>query len=88
MQYHIRMQIFSGLPDPEWILDETESRSLVDRLLARREAIRPVSDDAGGLGYRGFEVTRLAEDEDVDDFKPRLRELRQQRAICMLSILK
>ena len=64
MTYHVRMQIFSGNPDPEWILDENESGLFRERLLAQPEMMSGLDENEPGLGYRGYEVTQLNEDEE------------------------
>jgi hypothetical protein len=52
----VRLLIFSGRPDPEWILNPDETDQLLGRV---REAIGREDSDAPprtGLGYHGFLV--------------------------------
>jgi hypothetical protein len=50
----VELDIFSGMPNPEWRLSETQAKTLLDRLSAlspTEECPRP-----GNLGYRGLIV--------------------------------
>jgi hypothetical protein len=52
----VRLLIFSGRPDPEWVVDGASLQELVDRaraVLGRELAYAP---QPGGLGYRGFMI--------------------------------
>lgn len=61
----VELLIFSGRPDPEWVLEEEEIATLRDRLgsIQRDEPI----DEApsGGLGYRGFLVRNEGKLSDI-----------------------
>ena len=52
----VRLLIFSGRPDPEWVVEGDSLRELVDRArnAIGREAAYP--PQPGGLGYRGFMI--------------------------------
>jgi hypothetical protein len=50
----VELDIFSGMPNPTWILTNAEADSLVKQLVALpRTSARELS---GNLGYRGFIV--------------------------------
>lgn len=49
----VELDVFSGRPNPRWVLDEQQSRELT-RLQARLTSTSTVTPDAPGLGYRGF----------------------------------
>jgi hypothetical protein len=50
----VELDIFSGMPNPAWVLTNAEADSLVKQLLAlERISAREMS---GNLGYRGFIV--------------------------------
>lgn len=51
----VTLGIFSGRPDPSWVLSEAEAAGLVD-LLAELPTAAGVAPPDGGLGYHGFGV--------------------------------
>lgn len=57
----VELDIYSGMPNPTWILTDMEEAQLVDRILAVPNLMLPLSADTGGLGYRGFIVTAVSE---------------------------
>jgi len=61
----IELDIYSGRPNPEWKLTPKEEQDLVDRILANPSLMRPIDADTGGLGYRGYIVRALSEDENA-----------------------
>ncbi|MGA8944042.1 MAG: hypothetical protein WB502_15210 [Thermoactinomyces sp.] len=63
----VELDIFSGMPNPKWILSEQEEKELLDRLLAEPEQISPVysPDEVLGLGYCGLIVREIKTDERV-----------------------
>ena len=50
----VELDIFSGMPNPTWILTDAEVDSFVKRLAALRPSSS--SELSGNLGYRGFIV--------------------------------
>jgi hypothetical protein len=50
----VELDIFSGMPNPTWILTNAEADSFVKQLAALPQA--PASELSGNLGYRGFIV--------------------------------
>lgn len=56
MTVTVRLLVYSGLPDPEWTLDDAELEAVAAR--ARRSLQGPPSDAPQPwlLGYRGFAV--------------------------------
>lgn len=63
--YSVELDIYSGRPNPNWILSDSEERELVDRVLADKSLMLPMSADTGGLGYRGYIVTAIDEPEET-----------------------
>lgn len=56
----VTLDIFSGRPNPTWLLPDEESAGLQERLQAFREPGSRVPSGAfGGLGYRGFRVSHV-----------------------------
>ncbi len=58
----IELDIFSGRPNPSWLLTPQEENELVERVLADSALMRPMTAETGGLGYRGYIVTAMSED--------------------------
>jgi hypothetical protein len=52
----VTLDIFSGRPNPSWVLDEKEARELLRDLKRRPEALAPADAFPGILGYRGLVV--------------------------------
>lgn len=52
----VELDIFSGLPNPEWVLTDSEERELIDRVIADPSLTAP-PETVGGLGYRGYIVS-------------------------------
>jgi len=51
----VTLDIFSGRPNPTWVLSETDSKKLVERINAvETVTAQKPSGAMGGLGYRGF----------------------------------
>jgi len=48
----LELDVFSGRPNPRWVLPADERDSLINLISSLREAGGPMP--AGGLGYRGF----------------------------------
>lgn len=61
----VELDIFSGRPNPTWILSEKDEQELLDRVIAEPEQLSPVDspDELFGLGYRGFIVRHIKEDD-------------------------
>jgi hypothetical protein len=57
----VELDIYSGRPNPSWILSNKEERELIDRIMADKSLMLPMSADTGGLGYRGYIITALDE---------------------------
>src|SRR4051812_37996985 len=59
MTSRVTLNVFSGRPNPTWLLTEKEEEELQDRLRTPHALVeqRP-SGVFGGLGYRGFSITR------------------------------
>ena len=57
----VELDIFSGMPNPTWILSPAHERELIDRIAAGPAQVSPVAtaDEQFSLGYRGL-VVRLA----------------------------
>ncbi len=60
----VELDIFSGRPNPKWILSPKEEKELLDRVTADPQVMLPTAATNGRLGYRGYVVTTLSEDVD------------------------
>jgi hypothetical protein len=65
MSLTVTMKIFSGRPNPVWVLPEAAANEFHDRLArirstARASNLKPAGS-LGGLGYRGFKVQAIGE---------------------------
>jgi hypothetical protein len=59
MTSRLTLEVFSGRPNPTWLLSEQEEQQLAERLEALNEPTdRRPSGSYGGLGYRGFSISR------------------------------
>jgi hypothetical protein len=59
--FEVELDIFSGMPNPVWILSEKEERELIERIAADSRQISPVNsiDEQFSLGYRGLIVREI-----------------------------
>lgn len=62
----VELDVYSGLPNPQWKLTPREERELIDRLMVVGSVMRPVEEVEARLGYRGMIVT--ADQEDLERF--------------------
>ena len=65
----VELDIFSGMPNPTWVLSKRQETRLYELLSAEPNQISPVAtlDKRFGLGYRGLIVRRIKSDEGVWD---------------------
>lgn len=57
----ITLHVFSGRPDPTWLLEDDQARELTDRVYALKEQTPlKAGGSAPGLGFRGFTVSSPA----------------------------
>src|SRR3954469_23419026 len=64
----ITTDVFSGRPDPSWIItDETEARATLRDLLRDRQLLTDAAAPDAGLGLRGLRIEPLS-DELASDF--------------------
>jgi hypothetical protein len=63
----VELDIFSGMPNPAWLLSEKEEKELIDRITSEPEQISPVHtlDEQFSLGYRGLIVREIKTDEGI-----------------------
>jgi hypothetical protein len=63
----VELDIFSGMPNPTWILSEKEEKELLDRITSEPTQISPVHtlDEQFSLGYRGLIVREIKTDEGI-----------------------
>lgn len=52
----VTLDIFSGRPNPSWVLGEREAREILRELAAQRDAVSSADEDRGVLGFRGLIV--------------------------------
>lgn len=57
----VELDIFSGNPNPKWVLADREEQELIDRLTAEPEQVSPAYtvEEQFGLGYRGLIVRHI-----------------------------
>ena len=62
----VELDIFSGMPNPRWLLTQAEERELAERLEAEPEQVSPLAteDEQFALGYRGLIVRLIKPDEE------------------------
>ncbi|KYK28759.1 MAG: hypothetical protein AYK19_05550 [Theionarchaea archaeon DG-70-1] len=58
----ITVDIFSGRPNPSWVVDEKEAKDVLKEITTNREVVAEVGSGHQGLGYRGVLLEPLAED--------------------------
>ena len=58
----VELDIFSGMPNPVWILTDAEAASFVKKMAALSRTT--ATEISGKLGYRGF-IVRLTEDAET-----------------------
>lgn len=65
----VELDIFSGVPNPSWILSEKQEKTLLEMLRSDAGQISPVTTASRrlGLGYRGSIVRRIKTDDDAWD---------------------
>ncbi|PEN54690.1 hypothetical protein CN540_16855 [Bacillus toyonensis] len=63
----VELDIFSGRPNPKWVLSEEEEKELLNIILSDPTEISPVytSEVQFGLGYRGLIVREIKSDEGI-----------------------
>ncbi|HEX4961657.1 MAG TPA: hypothetical protein VF173_12510 [Thermoanaerobaculia bacterium] len=59
----VELDIFSGRPNPKWILTPNDERKMVDRIQSDPSLVIPASTRVGGLGYRGYIIEVLKDAE-------------------------
>ena len=61
----VELDIFSGMPNPKWLLSDREEKELLDRIIAEPTQISPAytPDEQFSLGYRGLIVREIKTDE-------------------------
>lgn len=60
----VELDIFSGRPNPQWVLSGKEEKELLDRIAAEPKLMLPAEATNGRLGYRGYIVSPVTEDPD------------------------
>jgi hypothetical protein len=58
----VTIDVFSGRPNPSYVLADTEARQLLQDVARRRGAVADVASGFDGLGFRGVVVESLADD--------------------------
>ncbi|GAB3196619.1 hypothetical protein GCM10027062_06350 [Nocardioides hungaricus] len=57
--YEVELDVFSGRPNPRWLLTPTEAAEFTQRVLDGATPAVPVDVSEGNLGYRGFHSPRV-----------------------------
>src|SRR5215218_8023759 len=94
----VELDIFSGMPNPKWLLSQNEEKELVDRVAADPAQVSPAATDEEqfSLGYSGLLVRVVKPDEgawaayaaDValpDEFRVGSREASEATAAWLLG---
>jgi len=65
----VELDIFSGMPNPTWVLSRRQEATLIELLSAEPNQISPLTTatERFGLGYRGLIVRRIKSDEGAWD---------------------
>lgn len=58
----VELDIFSGRPNPKWILSPKEEKEFVERVIADPQVMLPTAATNGRLGHRGYVVSAVSED--------------------------
>lgn len=63
----VELDIFSGMPNPKWVLSEREEKELLDRAIADPGQFSPAytPDEQFSLGYRGLIVREIKTDQNL-----------------------
>ncbi len=63
----VELDIFSGMPNPKWLLSEKEEKELLDHIMAEPTQISPTHslDEQFSLGYRGIIVREIKTDDSL-----------------------
>ena len=56
----VTVDIFSGQPNPTWVLDDEEAKTFLEEISKSREAIGELESGHRGLGYKGVKIDLLA----------------------------
>ncbi len=59
----VELDIFSGMPNPTWMLTGKEEKELLDRIMAEPELMLSTNQSPSTLGYRGMVVSLVKEDD-------------------------
>lgn len=59
----VELDIFSGMPNPTWVLTEQEEQELLDRIIAQPNLMRSPDSAPDLLGYRGMLIYVEKEDD-------------------------
>lgn len=57
----VTADMFSGLPNPEWMVPENELRTVLRTIRGNRNALAPVDSGFQGLGFRGLVIEPMEE---------------------------
>ncbi|MBD1843926.1 hypothetical protein H6F89_11050 [Cyanobacteria bacterium FACHB-63] len=58
----VTLDIFSGRPNPSWILDDEEAKEILKQVSNNRGIIATADSGYQGLGYRGIELELLSDE--------------------------
>lgn len=63
----VELDIFSGMPNPTWLLSDAQERELVERASAYPDQLSPeaTDDEQFSLGYRGLLVRMVKSSDDA-----------------------
>ncbi len=58
----ITVDIFSGRPNPSWIIDDDRGKEILDQVAKNRDIISKTSDGYDGLGFRGIQIELMGDE--------------------------
>jgi hypothetical protein len=66
----VTVDIFSGRPNPSWVIDEKDAKPLLKEIIENKDAIADSDSGFQGLGYRGIILEPLTEERMDEYFLP------------------
>ena len=58
----ITVDLFSGRPNPSWIIDDHRGKEILDQISKNRDIISKIDKGYDGLGYRGIQIELMGDE--------------------------
>ena len=58
----ITVDIFSGRPNPSWIIDDDRGKEILDQIAKNPEVIAKIEEGYNGLGFRGIHIELMGDE--------------------------